>query len=565
MEEKKDEGRGDLETYLISRRQFLKVAGIAGAAIGMGAGLGGLLAACGKEVETTTTAGAATTAGASTTVSVATTAATTVAPTTTTAAGPKQGGTLRLGIPGGGTDDTLDAHLPLTLATGARIRALYDQLTQVNANFELENTLVESVESNATADQWTIRLKQGVEFHNGKTLNADDVIYSFQRILDPKVGAFGASQLACIDLPSLKKLDDLTVQVKTVKPFATFDLALGDGGVTAIVPVGYDPANPVGTGPFKVKSFTPGEQSVFERFPNYHGGPAYVDELVMIDLTDDAARVNALLAGQVDAIGGVPYAQIAVVKQNADCTIFEYETGNFNPITMRVDTPPFDDVRVRQALRLCIDRDQAVQAGLSGHGTYASDSYSPNDPAFDKALVRTRDIEQAKSLLKQAGKEKLEVELVTSRIAAGIVETCSVLAANAADAGVTIKVREVDIGTFYGNYFQWPFAVDWWTAFYYLTTASVADGPGAALNSTHFNDPEYNKVFDQAEAELDATKRGELIRQLQKIQFDRGGLIIPYYTHVVDAYRKNVAGQREKNLTGGSLGTPHGYEKLYLL
>ena len=146
---------------------------------------------------------------------------------------------------------------------------------------------------------------------------------------------------------------------------------------------------------------------------------------------------------------------------------------------MRVDQAPFDDVRVRQAFRLIVDREQMVQQVLSGHGSVANDLYARYDPVYASDLPqRQQDLEQAKSLLKQAGREGLSVELVTAPVFQGIVEAAQVFAEQAKGAGVNVKVRKVDSGTFYGdNYLRWPFAQDFWASRVYLSQVAQGDLP----------------------------------------------------------------------------------------
>ena len=131
------------------------------------------------------------------------------------------------------------------------------------------------------------------------------------------------------------------------------------------------------------ESFTPGQQSVFKKFPNYwQSGRPYVDQLTIIDFTDDTARVNALLGGQVDAIDNLPTGQIAQVQGNSQLKVLISHTGQWQPFTMRVDQAPFNDVRVRQAMRLIVDRPQMVEQVLSGQGRIANDMYAPFDPGY---------------------------------------------------------------------------------------------------------------------------------------------------------------------------------------
>jgi peptide/nickel transport system substrate-binding protein len=298
----------------------------------------------------------------------------------------------------------------------------------------------------------------------------------------------------------------------------------------------------------------PARETVLERFPNYWGKPAYLDQIILHEIPDDTARVNALLSGQVDAINQVPFSQIPVLKSNSGLNVVVSPTGGWNPITMRTDIAPFNDVRVRQAIRLCMDRKQAVSSALFGQGTPAADYYGRYDPC-DSSLTRKQDISQARHLLKQAGKENLKVELVTTQLAAGIVEACQILAQNAKAAGLTITVRMVDIGTFFGQYGKWPMAIDYWPGLPYLVVASIADGPGPNVsNVTYFNDPRFNSLFRQASKSLDPGKRCVYVAEMQRIQFERGGYLIWSFQDTVDAYSKKVGGYDLVDETGWGLG-----------
>src|SRR5262249_46628453 len=153
-----------------------------------------------------------------------------------------------------------------------------------------------------------------------------------------------------------------------------------------------------------------------DRFENYWGEGPYVDELTLVSLPDDSARTNALLSGQVDAIQNLPLQQLAGVKSNPNLKVLNAQTGNWSPFSMNCQQEPFKDVRVRQAMRLIVNRDELIQQALLGNGRVANDLYTPYDPAYAKSIPqREQDIEQAKSLLKAAGQENLTVELQTSQ------------------------------------------------------------------------------------------------------------------------------------------------------
>ncbi|WP_198035133.1 ABC transporter substrate-binding protein [Streptacidiphilus rugosus] len=456
----------------------------------------------------------------------------------------RRGGSLRVGVTGGSTADTLDAHTPVDNPDIARVIQLYDTLAVFNADFAVESALAEFIEPTVDAAGWTIRLKPGLVFHNGKPVTAADVVYTFQRLLDPATHASAAPQLSAIDLNNIRVLDSLTLQLNLKRPDVTLPQTLALYH-TGIVPVGYDPRHPVGTGPFKYSSFTPGKQSAFVRNDRYwRPGEPYVNQVTIIDYPDDAARVNALLAGQVDAIDELPLGQVDAVAHRADLRVLESQTGDWLTFTMRVDVPPFDDERVRQAFRLVVDREQMVREVLGGHGVIANDLYARYDPAYlSTAPQRHQDIAQAKALLKQAGHENLTVELVTAPVATGLMESARLFAQQAATAGITVHVRQVTPGVFFGdNYLKWPFAQDDWFTRNYILQAYDGTLPESPFNETHWNDPTFTRLVAQARATVDQSARTNLLHQAQQIEYDRGGYIIWGFTNQIGAYTAKVNG-----------------------
>ncbi|HEX4011192.1 MAG TPA: ABC transporter substrate-binding protein [Solirubrobacteraceae bacterium] len=509
----------------LTRRQVLHGA-IAGAGV---LSAGGLIAACGGSSGGSSNPSAGAASGSK--------------PTTGSI---KTGGSLSVGATGGGAKDTIDAHLPTADTDIMRCWNLYEPLAVRTPDFAtLEMMVAESIEAeHGKTDSWLVKIRPGIEFHNGKTVTADDVVFSLQRILDPKDPKVGAASIGYVDLKGVKALSSSQVRIPLKFANAGF---LDDIGqyFNAIVPVGYDPTKPVGTGAFMYESFTPGQQSVFKKFPNYwQQGRPYVDTLTIIDFTDDTARVNALLGGQVQAIDNLPTGQIAQVESNSALKVLISHTGQWQPFTMRVDQAPFSDVRVRQAMRLIVNRPQMVEQVLSGQGRIANDMYSPFDPSYDTSLPqRAQDLEQAKSLLKQAGHAGLTVQLTTAPVFQGVVQAAEVFAQQATGAGVNVKLQKLDTGTFYGpNYLKWTFAQDFWATREYLPQVAQGSLPDSPFNETHWADPTFIKLINQARATLDESKRNEILRQAQTIEYNTGGYIIPYFSNQIDAYSSKLTG-----------------------
>ncbi len=376
MEGNPQESPEDRDGLSLSRKSLLLGAG--------GAVLAGGLAACGSSSSDSSSATSGSTAPAGT---------------------PKAGGNFRLGVTGGGSKDMIDGQSIITKPDQARLMSGWETLLTYNEGYELttDGLAKEVTQDNPT--QWTVTLKDGIEFNNGKTLDADDVIYSIQRILDPKAGLFGAAGLASVDPNGMKKMDSTTVRLKLKTPDSGIADQLGQY-YNGIVPKGYSSASDnalkwVGTGPFITQSFNPGQQSVHTKNKNYwRTGQPYFDQVTIIDFSDPSAQVNALLSGQIDAMTDIPFAQIEVAKSHGDLGILISEGGGWLPLCMAVDMAPFDNPKVRQAMRLIVDRPAMLEQVLSGYGRVANDIYSPFDSCYDSSLPqREQDIEQAKSLL----------------------------------------------------------------------------------------------------------------------------------------------------------------------
>jgi peptide/nickel transport system substrate-binding protein len=511
----------------LGRRQFLR--GIA--ATGAIAGAGGLLAACGGP--SSSTAGHLNTASRSL----------------------RRGGNLKLGLTGGSSSDTLDPHKSLTYLDTSRLQSLYQPLIQLNAQAQVEYVLAESITSHqGSLSEWIIRLRPGVTFHDGKSLTADDVIFTFQRVFtNGFTGKFG---LGPIDLKNTKALDKLTVMVKMTKPFASFvDQLAAFWYNLYIAPAGFNAAKPVGTGPFVFKSFTPGQRSVFTRNPHYwKSGLPYVETLTIIDFSDNTTLQDALATGVIHGAGALDGPQIASLATTSGIKTVVSHTGEIVPFTMRVDQPPFNDVNVRQAMRLLVDRPQMIDSALDSYGVVANDIFSPYDPDYDHSLVRASqgDIPQAKFLLRKAGQEGLTVPLVTSAVATGTVAMATVLAAQAKAAGVTINIQNVPSGTFFGpNYLNWTFSQDYYNYYPYLSQVAESMLTGSPYNETHTTSPEYANWYDQANATASASVRKEILREMQKFDFNQGGYIIPAFIDGLDAYSTKITGY-----TAGKVGQP---------
>jgi peptide/nickel transport system substrate-binding protein len=499
----------------LGRRQFLRGVAVTGAL----AGTSGFLAACSSGGGST---------GASS------------APSATGAA--RKGGSLKVGLTGGSGSDTLDPHKGLTYLDTARAQSLYQPLLQLNTHAQAEFVLAEEISPHGSTSEWVIRLRPGITFHDGKPLTADDVIFTLRRIITGKLT--GATPLGPIDVQGLKALDKHTVKVPMTSPYGSFLDQLAYWYYLYVVPAGFDPKTPNGTGPFKYQSFTPGQRSVFVRNPDYwKPGLPYVDTLTVIDFSDSASLQNALATGVIHGAGALEGPQITALQSSSDVRTVVSHTGAITPFTMRVDQAPFNDVRVRQAMRLLVNRPQLISSALNGYGTVGADVSSPYDPNYDTSLHRDADIAQAKHLLKQAGQQNLTVQLVTSPVATGTVAMATVLQQQAKAAGVTINLKTVDPTTFFGpNYLHWTFSQDFYNYSPYLAQVAQSLLPTSPFNETHWHQPKYIGLYHQANATADPATRKQIEHEMQQIDFTEGGYIIPAFIDALDAYSTKITG-----------------------
>jgi peptide/nickel transport system substrate-binding protein len=460
----------------------------------------------------------------------------------------KRGGVLRVGFISGGSTETLDPWVFSATNDYCRIINLYDTLYVYDDNLNVQPALVESGEPNGDQTQWTFRLRDGVTFHDGSALSADDVIYNFREWVNPNAIFYGQVGFQ-VNPKQITKVDEHTVRVGLLAANAQFprDLAFLFGSIKSRNEKKGGP--PIGTGPFKYVSFTPGKQSVFDRNPNYwRAGEPYVDQLLVnSSFTDENARANALRSGAIDVLPVMPFPLVASM-QSGGTTVLRAKSGAFQNFYMRVDVAPFNDVRVRQAMRFLVDREQMVEAVYAGYGGVSNDVPGRYDPLYDESLTRSRDVEQAKSLLKQAGRENLTVTLQTSTAITGLEQAATLFKQQALDAGVHVNLAQVDPSAYFStDYGKLVFAQ---TVYYpvpsmdFVWTASFASTD--VVNETHFfKAPGYQQMLkwlSEARATADPNKAGEIWHQLQLQQFNEGGYLNWGTNDLVDALSTKVMG-----------------------
>jgi len=519
----------------ISRREFLRTATLLGMSL---TSASAFVAACGPAEPTTAPPAEATQAPAA--------ATTAPEPTAAPAAGPKRGGTL-----------TIATHVPridhparLSWIEGVnQWRQVCEYLTYTGYDNITVPWLLDRWEANEDVTEWTLHLRKDVKFNDGSDFTADDVIFNFEQWLDESVGSSMLSYVGSyLTANDIEKVDDYTVKLHLTSPQIAVPQHLFHYPAM-IVPKTFEgdiTRQPVGTGPFVVEEYVETERAVFKRREDYYrmgvdGQPLpYLDKVVYLDLgEDDAARIAALQSGQVDNTFN-PSAEIwQATKDLPGIKVYSASTAQTFVIRMRVDKEPWNDNRVRLALKKCIDRQKMLDLAWFGNGVLAHDAHvAPVHPEYCEKEIPPYDPEGARALLEEAGVTlPLEVELATQEARAEPA-MAQALKESAAAGGFDIKLNIMPSANYWEIWTEVPLGITIWahrelgTQVMALAYTGDESGKPAAWNETAWIDEEFSTILKEAERTLDVEKRRELMCKLEDIQMERGSVGIPFWTSV---------------------------------
>ncbi|MBX3569806.1 MAG: ABC transporter substrate-binding protein [Rhizobiaceae bacterium] len=459
---------------------------------------------------------------------------------------PVRGGHLKAGMQGGESTNVLDPALNLSQVPYAFCRQWGEFLVRVQRDGTLQNRIAEEVTASADAKTWTMKIRDGVEFHNGKTVTAEDVVATIERHADEKSqsGALGV-------LKSITgvKADGKNVVVTLTDPDADFPYLMADYHLV-IQPNGGrdDPNAGISAGPYKVSVFEPGVRAGGERFANFWDADnlGYADQVEIIVINDPTARTAALQGGQVHMINRVEPKIVDLVKRVPGVRIENISGRGFYPFNMFCDTAPFDNNDLRLALKLAMDREEMLDKILRGYGTVGND-YPINKayPLYPEGIEqRAFDPEKAAELYKKSGHSG-PIVLRTSEVAfPGAVDAAQLYQQSAAKAGIAIEVkREPGDGYWSEVWNKQPFSLSYWggraTQNQMYSTAYLSN---ADWNDTRFKRPDFDRMVLAARGELDTEKRKAIYRDLAVIMRDEGGLIVPFFNDYIDAVNDKVQG-----------------------
>jgi peptide/nickel transport system substrate-binding protein len=510
----------------MTRRQLLVRASVLGLSA---SAAGGLLAACGSSSSSTSASAAP-----------------------SSAAAVKTGGTIRVSAP-----VSLTALDPVTMYdTGgiATVDQVCEYLAWVENDLTLRPVLAQSWSPDAAAKVWTFKLRQGVKFNDGTPFGADDVVATFERLVNPKSGSAALSALAGILSPGgTVKVDDSTVAFHLDRAFADFPYLVSSADYNAVIlPKSYSgnfAKNPVGTGPFMMTAYTTGQSATFKKNPNYwQKGLPYLDGL-QFEYSNDAAGVTlALQAGSIDVQVQTAYQGSQALFSDPNIDVLTIPSTGFRELAMRVDKAPFTDKRVRQAIALCLDRPAIIQGLFKGKALIGNDeifsTLYPNSPNIPQ---RTQNIAQAKSLLAAAGHPSgIDITLTTEQYLE-VPQYATLIQAMCKPAGINVKIQLMSYTQYYsgpGNNQPWlqaamditdwaPRAIPSQFILPMLTSTGV-------WNSSHWKNPQFDKLSLQYDATVDQASRSKIATQMATIQQDETPVIIAFWIDQLRAVSTKV-------------------------
>jgi peptide/nickel transport system substrate-binding protein len=468
----------------------------------------------------------------------------------------KAGGTMRVAI-----STPAAAVNPLTVADAGGLCMLNQTgeflVFDSNLKLALQPMLATSWSPNSNGTVWTFHLRQGVKFHNGQAMTADDVVYTFQQLSSPKNASNALSTFQGVLSPSgVKKVNASTVAFHLEAPNGNFPYLVSSDNYNAIiVPAGTDYAKWqstfVGTGAFKLGSYTQGVGATFTANPDYWGTKPLLNGTSFKFFSSQAPQILALQGNEVDVVGQfVPFGATQLLHSSS-YNIIRLKSSNHRELSMRCDTAPFTDFRVRQAVAYTLNRTGMVSALLAGYGLIGNDTpFAPSFPSSVAMPQRSQNIAKAKALLSAAGHPHGFSTSLKTEIYEEVGSLAQVIKANAAQAGININLTIESQSAYYGKATfgnsDWldgtMSLVDYGSRGVpnvFLNAPLVSTGP---WNAAHFKNPAYDSLVKQYVAAVDLQSQRKTAAKIETILLEKTPIIYPYWIDGLTASTKSVQG-----------------------
>ena len=460
---------------------------------------------------------------------------------------PKMGGTLRAAISADPVN--LDPHLSSAHSTYQVLENVYNQLVGLDDGLQVIPELAESWTVSEDMLTYTFKIRQGVTFHNGRELTAEDVVFSYERILDPETQSGWAYLLEPVD--TISAPDPQTVVITTKEIYAPLLTKLASQG-TAIVPreeveAGTLSEKPVGTGPFVFVDFVPADRVTLQRNDNYwEEGLPYLDEIIYRPIPDEIVKQTNLETQNVDWVDNVPAQDANQLMESPDFVVESVAANTYNYLGVNTTREPLNDKRVRQAISYALDREEIAAIALYDLAAPSQSPIPEGNFWRSEYAPYGRDLERAQQLLEEAGVgDGFALEFMPAQDYPETVRSAEAAQAQLADIGIDATLRPLEWSTWLdeegqGNFdiylCSWIGMVDPDDYFY------AQHHTGEIFNFTGYSNPELDALLDQGRQTLDQEERKQIYDQIQQILIDDLPYIVTFTTTNVDAWQPYLQG-----------------------
>ncbi|MFF1880113.1 ABC transporter substrate-binding protein [Pseudarthrobacter sp. NPDC058196] len=462
---------------------------------------------------------------------------------------PKKGGTLRISIGDGGSSDTLDPGTILTANATLAVKSIYDPLAVTDTDFKAQPALATSWEANADATKWTIHLREGVKWHDGSDFTSKDVMYTISRWLDPKSeSALNGFLSPYLDMGGVSAPDASTIVLNLKKANSVLMETIGANPASHLIKEGvtdFSGKNLVGTGPFKLTSWSPGTGWKAVRNDAYWGDTVYLDGIEATVTPDQGAKLQAALSGAADVTDMIPVSLWAGIQGRNDLALETIKNRQSWAFAFDQRVAPFNDSRVLDAIKLATDRDKMVETALLGHGSATADvPIAPDSSWYPANLKPEYDPDKAKKLLADAGfPDGLDIKLSVTDSVPGMLDAAQAWQQVVKSAGINVTLDQFSPDTYWSKgWMATPAFVDTFTQFFPPVGFDAFYRKSAAWPLTHFADPAVDKKVDELYAATDQRRQVELTQEAYLQARKSYGLLIPVFSDAAYARSSKVNG-----------------------
>ncbi|OUE24185.1 ABC transporter substrate-binding protein [Clavibacter michiganensis] len=463
---------------------------------------------------------------------------------------PVRGGRLRVARPAASAAETLDSAS--SLSAYEYLGALYNRLVRLDEQGETIPDLAEEWSASPDGVIWTFRLRRDVRFHDGTRFTAADAIASIQHVIDPATASPQGGVLGdMLDPGSMSAPDPHTLVFQLKTPNAEFPSLL-TAYQCYIVPadaIGTIGRTGIGTGPFRLSSFQPAGSGSVEAFEDHFAGRPVLDGIDFSSIQDTTARVNALLAGQIDLISqtNLDFATARVVSASSRATVARVENAQWYTIPMLATSAEFQDPLVRQAMKLAYDPEQVLATALQGTGTAGWDNPVPPSLAAFVDVDRAYDPEQAKALLQRAGVPGLRTTIHTSSYESVFTPMAVAYRDQVKAAGIDLTVTNASSDSYYTEiWMQKPLMVSYWfTGRPIDQLLNQIFRTGSSYNESAWSNPTFDALLDDARATMDDDRRRMLYQDAQRIVVEDSADMTPMFGDRLVGISRDVVNYRE--------------------